>query len=159
MREKKLCVPPMETRLLLEHVSCTRTVRIKGSCDTSDATKKGALKLWTRNDQDKNGPVALEVLLVRDLGANIFSIDSLAEKGVMMCDLMSTPPALPSGNHTFLISTAVPRTYVVNIIDDPNLDAVAVCIAPRSTPTCGTGGWGTAILVRCSSWWTKKLPG
>ena len=69
-------------------------------------------------------PVALEVLLVRDLGPNIVSVGALTEKGVTY-DLPSTPPALRHGNHTFPISTPIPRMYVVNIIiDDANLDTV-----------------------------------
>ena len=61
---------------------------------------------------------------MRNLGTNIFSVGALAEKGVK-CDLMSTTPALRHGNYTFPISTAIPRTYVVNIIiDDVNLDTV-----------------------------------
>ena len=41
--------------------------RIKGSCGTSSATKKGTLKFGIRNVQDKTIPVSLEVLLVRNL--------------------------------------------------------------------------------------------
>lgn len=66
-------------------------------------------------------PVALEILLVNNLGANILSLGALTEKGVM-CDLLSTPPMLRHGNHAFPISTAVRLMYVVNvIIDDVNL--------------------------------------
>ncbi|CAB1099484.1 unnamed protein product [Ectocarpus sp. CCAP 1310/34] len=109
---------------VLNPVDCA--VRIIGSCGTSDATKKGTLKFGVRNDQDQVVRVALEVLLVRGLGANILSVGALAEKGVM-CDLMSTPPALRMGNQVFPISTAVPRMYVLNvIIDDVNLGAVEV---------------------------------
>eukprot|EP00903_Cladosiphon_okamuranus_P021851 g20088.t1 len=109
---------------VLNPVDCA--VRIIGSCGTSDATKKGTLKFGVRNDQDQVVRVALEVLLVRGLGANILSVGALAEKGVM-CDLMSTPPALRTGNQVFPLSTAVPRMYVLNvIIDDVNLGAVEV---------------------------------
>ena len=36
----------------------------------------------------------------------------------MLCDLMSTPPALRSGKHVFPVLTEIPRMYVVNIILD-----------------------------------------
>ena len=101
-------------------------VRIIGSCGTPNATKKGTLKFGIRNVQDQITPVALLVLLVHNVGANIFSVGTLAEKGVK-CDLLSTPPALRHGNHTFLIWTAIPRMYVVNIIiDDVSLDTVDI---------------------------------
>ena len=64
----------------------------------------------------------MEVLLVRDLGASIFSVGALAEKGVK-CNLLSTPPVLLHGTNVFTISTEVPRMCVVNVIlDDVNLD-------------------------------------
>ena len=66
--------------------------RIKGSCGMSSANTKGTLQFGIRNDRYQI-PVSLQVLLVRDLGANIFSVGALKEKGVL-CDLMSTPPAL-----------------------------------------------------------------
>ena len=100
-------------------------VPIKGSCGTSSATKKGTLKFGNRNAQDEIIPVALEVLLVRGLGANIFSVGALAEKG-LKCDLLSTPAILRHGTNSFPISTEVPRMYVVSIIlDDVNLDGAA----------------------------------
>ena len=101
-------------------------MRIIGSCGTSNATKKGTLNFCVRNVQDHIVPVALEVLPVRNLGANIFSVRALAEEGVK-CDLLSTPPALRHGNHTFPISTAIPQMYVVNtIIDDVDLDTLDI---------------------------------
>lgn len=83
----------------------------------SSANTKGTLQFGIRNDRNQIVPVSLEVLLVRDLGANIFSVGALKEKGVL-CDLMSTPPALRSGKHVFPVSTEIPRMYVVNIILD-----------------------------------------
>eukprot|EP00752_Nemacystus_decipiens_P002677 g2503.t1 len=106
---------------VLNPVDCA--VRIIGSCGTSSATKKGTLKFGIRNAHNDVVKVALDVLLVRDLGANILSVGALAEKGVK-CDLMSTPPALRRGDQSFPISTAVPRMYVMKvIIDDLNMDA------------------------------------
>ena len=67
----------------------------------------------------------MELLLVRYLGANIFSVGALAENEVKG-DLLSTPPVLRHGTNYFPISTEVPRMYVVSIIlDDVNLDGSA----------------------------------
>ena len=105
---------------VVEKADCS--VRIKRSCGTSSATMKGTLKFGIRNAQDQVIPVALEVLLVRDLGVSIYSVGALAEKGVK-CNLLSTPPILLHGTNAFPISTEVPRMCVVNIIlDDVNLD-------------------------------------
>ena len=105
---------------LVEKADCS--MRIKGSCSTSSATKKCTLKFGIRNAQDQVIPVALEVLLVRDLWASIFSVGALVEKGVK-CNLLSTPPVLFRGTSVFTISTEVPRMHVVNIIlDSVNLD-------------------------------------
>ena len=105
-----VCTESRISKQVIKLIDCD--VRIIGSCGTSNTTKKGSLKFGVRNAQDQVIPVALEVLLVRNLGANIFSVGALAEKGVK-CDLLSTPPALRHGNHTFPISTAIPRMYVV----------------------------------------------
>ena len=103
-----------------------RDVRIIGSCGTSNATKKGTLIFGIQNAQDQIMPIALKILLVRNLGANIFSVGAFAEKGVKR-DRLSTPPTLRHGKHTFPISTAIPRMYVVNIIiDDVSLDTVDI---------------------------------
>ena len=56
--------------------------RIIGSYDTSNAIKKGTLSFGVQTAQDQIIPVALEVLLVRNVGANIVSVRVLAEKGV-----------------------------------------------------------------------------
>lgn len=119
-----VCANSRMSQQVLDPADCA--VRIIGSCGTSNATKKGTLKFGIRNDQNKIVPVALEVLLVQNLGANIFSVGALAEKGVM-CDFMSTPPAIRNGTHVFPMSKEVPRMYVVKIfIDDVNLGAVDV---------------------------------
>ena len=91
----------------------------------SSANTKGTLQFGIRNDRNQIVPVSLEVLLVRDLGASIFSVGALKEKSVL-CDLMSTPPALRSGKHVFPVSTEIPRMYVVIIIlDGTSLDGSA----------------------------------
>ena len=59
----------------------------------------------------------LEVQIVPNLGASIFSVGALHEKGVKL-DLLSVPPVLRYGNHAFPISTQVPRMYVVHILPD-----------------------------------------
>ena len=119
-----VCTESRISKQLIKLTDCD--VRIIGSCGTSNATKKGMLKSGIRIAPDQIIPVALEVLLVRNLGPNIFSVGALAEKGVK-CDLLSTPPALHHGNNTFPISTAIPRMYVVNIIiDDVSLDTVDI---------------------------------
>ena len=105
---------------VVEKTDCS--VRIKGSCGTSIATKKGTLIFGIQNTQDQVILVALEVVLVPDLGASIFSVGAQAEKGVK-CNLLSTPPVLLHGTNVFPIETEVPRMYVVNImLDDVNLD-------------------------------------
>ena len=105
-----------------ERYACN--VQVEGSCGQSNATQKGKLKFGLRNDKNETIPVSLEVLLVPDLGANIFSVGALEEKGVL-CDLMSTPPALRGGQHAFPISKEIPRMYVVNIIvDDVSLGRI-----------------------------------
>ena len=98
---------------VVEKAHCS--VRIKGSCGKSSSTEKGTLKFGILNAQGQVIPVALEVLLVRDLGASIVSVGALAEKGVK-CNLLSTHPVLLHGANDFPISTEVPRMYVVNIL-------------------------------------------
>ena len=106
-------------------------IRIKGSCGMSSANTKGTLQFGIRNDRNQIVPVSLEVLLVRDLGANIFSVGALKEKGVL-CDLMFTPPALRCGTHVFPVSTEIPRMYVVNIIlDGASLDESAQVLSTK----------------------------
>ena len=119
-----VCTQSRISKQVIKLIDCD--VRIIGSCGTVNATKNGTLKLGVRNAQDEIIPLVLEVPLVRNLGANIFSVGALADKGVK-CGLLSTPPALRHGSHTFPISTATPLMYVVNIIvDDVNLDTVNI---------------------------------
>ena len=119
-----VCTESRISKHVIKPTDCD--LRIIGSCGTSNATKKGTLTFGIRNAPDQIIPVALEVLLVRNLGANIFAVGVLDEKGVK-CDLLSTPPALRHGNNTFPISTAIPRMYVVNIIIDyVSLDTVYI---------------------------------
>ena len=58
-----------EASLISKHVvkrtDCS--VRIKGSCGTSSATKKGTLKFGLKNDKEETIPVRMEVLLVPNL--------------------------------------------------------------------------------------------
>ncbi|CAB1115713.1 unnamed protein product [Ectocarpus sp. CCAP 1310/34] len=98
-------------------------VRIEGSCGASSATKKATLKFKLKNGKGQPVPIELEGLLVRDLGANIFSVGAFDDEGVKT-DLLSAPPALRTRNLSFPISTVeVPRMCVVNLIlDDLNLD-------------------------------------
>ena len=119
-----VCTESRISKHVIKPTDCD--VRITGSFGTSNATKKGTLKFGIRNAQDQIIPVALDVLLVRNLGASISSVEALAKKEVK-CDLLSTPPALRHGNHTFPISTAIPRMYVINIIiDDVSLGTVKI---------------------------------
>ena len=75
-------------------------VRIKGSCGTSSATKKATIKFGIGHAQDKIICIALDVKLVRDLGATIFSFGVLTEKGGK-CDRLSTLPVFRHGmNYT-----------------------------------------------------------
>lgn len=90
-------------------------VRIQGSCGTSRSTSKGTLTFRLQNDRDGLVPIALEVLVVPNLGANIFSVGALDEKGVEF-DLLLTPPALRKGEHAFLVSREVKRMYLVNLV-------------------------------------------
>ena len=61
--------------------------------------------------------INLEVLIVPNLGASIFSVGALHDKGVKL-DLLYVPPVLRYGNHAFPISIEVPRMYVVHIVPD-----------------------------------------
>ena len=56
-------------------------VRIIVSCGTSNATKEGTLTFGIRNAHDQIIPAVLEVLRVRNVCANIFSVGALAKKG------------------------------------------------------------------------------
>ena len=76
-----------------------------------------ALAFRLRNDRRVLVPIHLEALIVPNLGASIFSVGALHEKGVQL-DLLSVPPVLRYGNHAFPISTEVPRMYLVHIVPD-----------------------------------------
>ena len=61
-----------------------------------------------------------------NLGANIIYVGALADKGVK-CDSLSALLALRHANHSFVMSTAIPRMFAVNtIIDDVNVDTVDI---------------------------------
>ena len=98
-----VCTESRISKQVIKLTDCD--VSVIGSCGTSNATKKGTLKFGVRNFQDQLIRIALEVLLVRNLGTNIFSVGAFAEKGVK-CDLMSTTPALRHGNYTCLLYTS-----------------------------------------------------
>ena len=67
---------------LCQHVVNTAacSVRIKGSCGLSRATSKGTLVFRLRNERDELVAINLEVLIVPNLGASIFSVGALHEK-------------------------------------------------------------------------------
>ena len=62
-------------------------------------------------------PISLEVLIVPNLGASIFSVGTLHEKGVKL-DLLSVPPVLRKGKHALPTSTEIPSRYVLHIVPD-----------------------------------------
>ena len=70
-----------------------------------------------RNERGELVAINLEVLIVPNLGASIFSVGALHETGVKL-DLLSVPPVLRFGNHAFPISSEVPRMYAVHIVTD-----------------------------------------
>ena len=92
-------------------------VRLNGSCDLSSATSKGTLAFRARNDRRELVAIHREVLIVPDLGASVFSIGVLQDKGVRL-DLLSNPPVLRHDNAAFPISTKVPRMFVLHIFLD-----------------------------------------
>ena len=98
--ESRLCQHVVDT------IACS--VRIKGPCGLSSATSKGTLVFRLRNERGEMVPISLEVLIVPNLGASIFSVGTLHEKGVKL-DLLSVPPVLRKGKHAFPISTEIPR--------------------------------------------------
>ena len=66
------------------------------------------------------------MLIVPNLGASIFSVGALHEKGVKL-DLLSVPPVLRYVNHTFPISTEVRQMYVVHIVPDAQETTQNIC--------------------------------
>ena len=86
-----------------------------------------------RNERGELVAINLEALIVPNLGASIFSVGALHEKGVKL-DLLSVPPVLRHGNHAFPISTEVPRM---------RKRLHQTCSTQQWTPTLGTEGWDT----------------
>ena len=93
------------------------SVRIKRSCGLSSVTSKGTLAFQLPKERGGLVAINLEVLIVPNLGASIFPVGALHEKGVKL-DLFSVPLVLRYGNHVFPNLTQVPRMYVVHIIAD-----------------------------------------
>ena len=71
---------------------------------TFERNVQGELVFRLRNERGEMVPISLEVLIVLNLGASIFSVMALHEKGVKL-DLSSLPPVLRKGKHAFSIST------------------------------------------------------
>ena len=109
-------------------------VRVKGSCGLSSATSKGTLAFRAQNDRGELVPIHLEVLIVPDLGASVFSVGALQEKGVKL-DLLSNPPVLRHGNAAFPISTKVPRMFVLHIFLDGQEESQFTCPTTVDTDT------------------------
>ena len=57
----------------------------------------------------------LEVSIVPNLGASVFSVGALHEKRVKL-DLMAGPPVLCDGNSAFPVSTEYLRMFVLRIL-------------------------------------------
>ena len=100
LAESQLC------QHVVNQIDCS--ARVKGSCGLSSANSKGALRFRLRNDRGELVPIHLEVLLVPNQGANVFSVGALHEKGVKL-DLLPNPPVLRDGNDAFPTSTWLPR--------------------------------------------------
>ena len=109
------------------------SVRIKRSCGLSSVTSKGTLAFQLPKERGGLVAINLEVLIVPNLGASIFPVGALHEKGVKL-DLFSVPPVLRYGNHAFPISTQVPRM---------RKRLHQTCSTQQWTPTLGTEGWDT----------------
>ena len=80
------------------------------------------------------------MLIVPNLGASIFSVGTLHEKGVKL-DLLSVPLVLRYGNHAFPISTRVPRMYVVHTVPDAQeitQNIFHTTVGRRDAPKVGT---------------------
>ena len=101
---------PAESQLcqhVVNKIDCS--VRVKGSYGLSNASSKGALRFHLRNDRGKLVPIDLEVQIVPNLGASVFSAGAL---------ILSNPPVLPDGNDVFPIVTGVSRMFVLLILLD-----------------------------------------
>ena len=90
-------------------------MRIRGSCGVTTARTKSTLAFRARNDGGELVPIHPEVLIVPNLGASVFSVVALHEKGVKL-DLMANPPVLRDGNSAFPVSTEYPRMFVLRIL-------------------------------------------
>ena len=62
-------------------------------------------------------PLHLEVLLIPHLGASVFPVGVLHEKGVQL-GLLFNPPVLRDANNAIPISTGVPRMFALDILLD-----------------------------------------
>lgn len=72
-------------------------------------------RLPTRSTRSELEKISLEVLLVPDLGPNLFSMVAFNEKGVKL-DLLHGQPVLRCGGHTCPIRKDMPRTYKLDVI-------------------------------------------
>ena len=92
-------------------------MHVRRSCGVTTARTKGTLAFRVRNDRGELVPVHLEVSIVPNLEASVFSVGALNEKGVKL-DLMANPPVLRDGNSAFPVSMECPRTFVLRILLD-----------------------------------------
>ena len=74
---------------VVNKIDCSMHVR--GYCRVTTARPKGILAFRVRNDQGELVPVPLNVSIVPNLGASVFSVGALNEKGVKP-DLTANPP-------------------------------------------------------------------
>ena len=133
------------------------SVRIKGSCGKSSTTKKGTLKFGIRNTQDQVIPVASEVLLVRDLGASIFSVGALAEKGVKY-NLLSTPSAPMKGQAVFC-SNMMPELGFGESFDSVPLhidNTSALHVVGNRTYIPRAKHIALRYYFSCKNWWRAR---
>lgn len=91
------------------------SVYVEGSCGLPSATSKGTLAFRTRKYRVGLVPTHLDVTIVPGLGASVFSVGTLHDKGVKL-DLLCNPPVIRDGNDAFPISTKVPRMFVLHIL-------------------------------------------
>ena len=68
-------------------------MRVRGSCSVTAARTKDTLAFGVRNDRGELVPVHVEVSILPNLGASVFSVGALNEKGEKL-DLMANPPVL-----------------------------------------------------------------
>lgn len=116
-------------------------VRIKGSCCRTTARTKGTPACRVRNDRGESVPIRLEVLYVPNLGASVFSVEAIHEKGVKL-HLMDKPPDLRDGYSAFSISTEYPRMIVLRIIlNGKEKSRITYYPSQRWTLIRGGEGW------------------